>query len=88
MLRSRLVFWMAAALLLAAFYLLRSASMNGGELVPPLDDAFIHFHYAQAIASGHPFEYLEGEGYSSGATSLIWPWILAPFVGLGATAAW
>lgn len=88
MLRSRLVFWMAAALLLAAFYLLRSASMNGGELVPPLDDAFIHFRYAQAIADGHPFEYLEGEGYSSGATSLIWPWILAPFVGLGATGAY
>jgi hypothetical protein len=79
---------MAAALTMAAFYLLRSASMNGGELAPPLDDAFIHFHYAQAIASGHPFEYLPGEGYSSGATSLLWPWILAPFVGMGATGAY
>src|SRR5262245_2056700 len=45
----------------------------------PLDDAFIHFQYAKRLASGHFFSYAEGDSYSSGATSLLWPLLLAPF---------
>ena len=48
-----------------------------GELVPPLDDTFIHFTYARRLAEGHPFSYFPGEPYSSGATSLSWPILLA-----------
>lgn len=44
-----------------------------------LDDAYIHFQYARAIAEGHPLRFQAGEPVSSGATSLLWPAILAPF---------
>ena len=44
-----------------------------------LDDAYIHFQYARAIAEGHPFRFQAGEPATSGATSLLWPALLAPF---------
>jgi hypothetical protein len=43
----------------------------------PLDDVFIHFDFARAIARGHLFEWSEGNGYSSGGTSLLYPFVLA-----------
>jgi hypothetical protein len=48
-----------------------------------LDDSFIHFQYARAIAEGHPFRYEAGEPPTSGATSLLWPALLAPFYAIG-----
>lgn len=54
-----------------------------GEPAPPLDDTFIHFQYARAFAAGHPFRYQPGEPVSTGATSLLWPMVLAPFYALG-----
>ncbi len=48
-----------------------------------LDDAYIHFQYARAIAEGHPFRYQPGEPISTGATSFLWPALLAPFHALG-----
>ncbi len=50
-----------------------------------LDDSFIHFQYARAIAEGHPFRYEAGEPRTMGATSALWPLILAPFYLLGCT---
>ena len=44
-----------------------------------LDDAYIHFQYARAFAEGHPFRFQSGEPPTSGATSLLWPVLLAPF---------
>ncbi len=44
-----------------------------------LDDSFIHFQYARAFAEGHPFRFEAGEPTTSGATSLVWPALLAPF---------
>ncbi len=44
-----------------------------------LDDAYIHFQYARAIAEGHPLRFQPGEPTTSGATSLLWPALLAPF---------
>jgi hypothetical protein len=49
----------------------------------PLDDTYIHFQYARALASGHPFRYTDGATPTPGATSLLWPMILAPFYALG-----
>lgn len=43
----------------------------------PLDDVFIHFDFARATARGYPFEWIEGNGYSSGGTSLLYPFVLA-----------
>ena len=51
---------------------------TGGEWSAPLDDVFIHFDYARATALGHPFEWTVGNGYSSGNTSLTYPFVLAP----------
>ena len=56
---------------------------RAGEPALPLDDAFIHLHYARRLAAGHWFSYAPGSGYSSGATSLVWPLVLAPFFVLG-----
>lgn len=50
---------------------------TGGEWSAPLDDVFIHFDYARATAQGHPFEWVAGNGYSSGNTSLTYPFVLA-----------
>jgi hypothetical protein len=48
-----------------------------------LDDAYIHFQYARAIAEGHPFRFQAGAPPTSGATSLLWPALLAPCWALG-----
>lgn len=43
----------------------------------PLDDTFIHFDFAEAFARMKPFEWSDGGGYSSGATSWLYPAALA-----------
>ncbi|HEY3236663.1 MAG TPA: hypothetical protein VGJ84_18230 [Polyangiaceae bacterium] len=48
-----------------------------GEWSAPLDDVFIHFDFARSAARGHPFQWSEGNGYSSGGTSLLYPFVLA-----------
>jgi len=52
--------------------------ITGGELALPLDDSFIYLQYARAIAQGHPFVYTPGNGPTTGATSLLWPFLLLP----------
>jgi hypothetical protein len=54
----------------------------GGPAVP-LDDAYIHFQYARSFAELHPFRYTPGATPTPGATSLLWPLLLAPFHALG-----
>jgi hypothetical protein len=54
----------------------------------PLDDTFIHFDFARAFARFHPFEWTHGGGYSSGATSWLYPAILALGVPLGFDGQW
>jgi hypothetical protein len=49
----------------------------------PLDDTFIHFDFARSFARLHPFEWTQGGGYSSGATSWLYPMLLAIGVALG-----
>jgi len=66
-----------------AAYVVREVLKRCGHPAVPLDDAFIHFQYARRLAGGHFFSYVEGEGYSSGATSLLWPTLLAPLYLIG-----
>ena len=54
-----------------------------GHVGAALDDAYIHFQYARALAEGHPLRFQAGEPLTSGATSLLWPAVLAPFWKLG-----
>jgi len=48
-----------------------------------LDDSFIHFQYARSLAELHPFRYQAGEPFTTGATSFLWPALLAPFYAMG-----
>ncbi|MBK7582544.1 MAG: hypothetical protein IPI67_20395 [Myxococcales bacterium] len=56
---------------------------TGGEPGVPLDDTYIHFQYARSFAAGHPLVYTPGSSPTPGATSLLWPLVLSPFVRLG-----
>ena len=49
----------------------------------PLDDVFIHFDYARSFARGYPYQWSEGNGYSSGNTSLTYPLVLGVGYWLG-----
>lgn len=55
-----------------------------GHPAASLDDAYIHFQYARALAEGHPLRFQAGQPFTSGATSMLWPALLAPFWALGA----
>jgi hypothetical protein len=48
-----------------------------GTWSAPLDDVFIHFDFARETARGKPFQWSTGAGYSSGGTSLLYPFVLA-----------
>lgn len=61
----------------------RAILLKTGEPALPLDDSFIHLQYARRLAEGSFFSYVEGEGYSTGATSVLWPLLLAPFYAVG-----
>ncbi|MEO8904359.1 MAG: hypothetical protein ABI488_18495 [Polyangiaceae bacterium] len=52
-------------------------SRTGGTPAVPLDDSYIHFQFARSFATGHPFVYSPGSSAVAGATSLLWPLLLA-----------
>lgn len=54
-----------------------------GEPTAALDDAYIHFQFAKSFATLSPFVYTPGQTPVAGATSLLWPALLAPFYALG-----
>jgi len=58
-------------------WLRTAAQPEAGPWSAPLDDVFIHFDFARSAARGHPFEWSVGNGYSSGDTSLLYPFIIA-----------
>ncbi len=60
----------------AAFYGPALAATRGDWPVP-LDDVFIHFDFARSAAQLHPFEWIAGQGYSSGETSPLYAVLLA-----------
>ncbi|MCC6803244.1 MAG: hypothetical protein IT319_10190 [Anaerolineae bacterium] len=72
-----LLICVALALLVFAFYYTISRSQGGGQVVMPLDDAYIHFQYAHQIAVGQPYVYNPGLPPTSGATSFLYPYLLA-----------
>ncbi|UCG25716.1 MAG: hypothetical protein JSW55_06930 [Chloroflexota bacterium] len=71
--------------LLILLYGLTMLRQTGGRPLAPLDDAYIHFQYARQISEGAPWQYNSGDPYSTGATSLLYPFILAIslFLGIG-----
>ena len=65
-----------AAALGAAFWM-PAAVASRGYFPAPLDDVYIHFDFARSLAQGHPFEWVPGNGYSSGETSPLYAVVLA-----------
>lgn len=71
-----LLFYSFAA---AAVFFIVMLVYTGFKMSAPLDDAFIYFQYAKNLVKGYFFEYTAGRGYSSGATSFLYAFLLAPF---------
>ncbi len=71
--------------LVFCIFTLAGISGGRGELLMPLDDVYIHFQYAKQIANGQPYIYNPGDPPTSGATSFIYPWLLALGYWLGFT---
>ena len=59
-----------------------------GDFPAPLDDVFIHFDFARSLARGHPFEWIAGQGYSSGETSPLYAALLAIGWAVGFRGEW
>lgn len=78
--RFDLLVWVLCCLLAAVtllIYVGASAAGGHGELIMPLDDVYIHFQYARQIAAGQPYIYNPGGMATSGATSFLYPYVLA-----------
>ena len=86
--RQGLIAWLALSFavgLVVILYLALSLSVSADPLLMPLDDAYIHFQYAQQSAHGEPLAYSPGDPATSGGTSLIYPPLLALGYTLGFT---
>src|SRR6478672_1184590 len=70
------LFWTIAGITFVA-YVASSLANGHGDLVMPLDDVYIHFQYARQIAAGQPYVYNPGLPSTSGATSFLYPYVLA-----------
>jgi hypothetical protein len=67
----------ALACAIAALFWIPAASVGRGWFPAPLDDVYIHFDFARSLGQGHPFEWIPGQGYSSGETSPLYAVVLA-----------
>ena len=76
------------AFLVSIVYLGMMLSVTNGRFVAPLDDAYIHFQYARQMAVGQPWSYNTGESPTTGATSLLYPFLLAIAYRLGFQGEW
>jgi hypothetical protein len=73
----------AAPALVLAWLSIAAVLKKVGHPGAALDDSYIHFQYARAIVEGHPFRYFDGQPRTMGATSALWPALLAPFYAIG-----
>lgn len=78
--RQNLIAWTLFCLVAGSvFVLYASVSRAGGQgdWLMPLDDVYIHFQYSRQLALGQPYVYNPGQPPTSGATSFLYPYILA-----------
>jgi hypothetical protein len=69
----------AIYLLLCSFLVLHVVKDTGGHFIYPLDDPYIHLALAENLAHGHYG--INGTEFSSPSSSILWPFLLIPFVG-------
>lgn len=79
---------MLVALGAAAAFYVPALRATHGDWPAPLDDVFIHYDFARATAGGHPFEWIAGQGYSSGETAPLYPFALALGYAAGFRGLW
>jgi hypothetical protein len=72
-----------ATLAVAAVFYGQGRAASGGDWPAPLDDVYIHYDFARSWATGHPFEWIAGQGYSSGETSPAYACVLAAGYAVG-----
>ena len=70
----------AALLVMAGFELWAILMLNHGVLLYALDDAYIHLGLAEHLLGGHYG--INAAQASSPSSSILWPFLLAPFGGL------
>jgi hypothetical protein len=85
---AHLAFSIALTATVAAVFWAPAFRATDGEWPVPLDDVFIHFGFARSLALGHPFEWIPGQGYSSGETAPLWALVLAPGWLVGFRGPW
>ncbi|NIJ14579.1 hypothetical protein FHU38_004980 [Saccharomonospora amisosensis] len=73
----------ALALLLGGVFVLVDLAYNQGNLIAPIDDAYIHLQYGRQLGSGHPFQYNTGDPVSTGASSLLYAFVLGAGYAIG-----
>ena len=76
--RDRLLLFLLAVFV-SLLYFQGTLYFTKGGLVFPTDDTYIYFQYARQFASGHPFQYNDGDPPSTGATSLLYLLVLTFF---------
>lgn len=76
------------AVLLSVAFVGVSYHFNGGNLVPPLDDVYIHLQYGRQFAEGQFFRYQDGAPITTGASSLLYMVVLASAYFVGFTGPW
>lgn len=81
--KRHIIFFTAVGLAISALFGLAMVSVTEGHLVAPLDDSYICFQYARELSQGRFLEYTDNGGFSSGSTSLVYPFLLVPFFWLG-----
>ncbi|MEO1287341.1 MAG: hypothetical protein AAFV93_06205 [Chloroflexota bacterium] len=74
--RWRWLIFILIAVITLIIYTLTSLNAGQGNLLMPLDDVYIHFQYARQMAIGHPYQYNLIDPPTSGATSLLYPYLL------------
>ncbi len=76
--------WLPVSVFIIGFalLLLMILIVNDGHVIYTLDDAYVHLALAENIAGGH-YGVNTGE-YSAPSSSILWPFLLAPFAKLPA----
>jgi hypothetical protein len=75
-------------LLAGALFWVPALGSARGFFPVPLDDVYIHHAFARSFAQGHPFEWMPGNGYSSGETAPLYAVVLAAGWLIGFRGPW
>jgi hypothetical protein len=73
----------ALVALISTVYLITNLRTTNGQLIAPLDDAYITFQYARQIAQGQPYQYNDGDPPTTGMTSPLFGFLLAGIYRIG-----